>query len=127
MSGKMIGRYEIKGELGRGGMATVYLAYDPVLEREVALKVLPTYFAHEPEFSARFAREAKTVAALEHNAIVSMYDVRACYPQAGYRAISQVGGFHSCIAGTTAFFAILARFLSSAIIRSTCDLPRNWR
>jgi serine/threonine-protein kinase len=55
-------------------MATVYLAYDPVLEREVALKVLPTYFAHEPEFSARFAREAKTVAALEHNAIVSMYD-----------------------------------------------------
>ncbi len=74
MSGKMIGRYEIRGELGRGGMATVYLAYDPVLEREVALKVLPTYFAHEPEFSARFATEAKTVAALEHNAIVSMYD-----------------------------------------------------
>lgn len=74
MSSKKIGRYEIRGELGRGGMATVYLAYDPVLEREVALKVLPTYFAHEPEFSARFAREAKTVAALEHNAIVSMYD-----------------------------------------------------
>lgn len=74
MSSKKIGRYEIRSELGRGGMATVYLAYDPVLEREVALKVLPTYFAHEPEFSARFAREAKTVAALEHNAIVSMYD-----------------------------------------------------
>ena len=74
MSSKTIGRYEIRDELGRGGMATVYLAYDPVLEREVALKVLPTYFAHEPEFSARFAREAKTVAALEHNAIVSMYD-----------------------------------------------------
>jgi len=74
MNSKKIGRYEIRSELGRGGMATVYLAYDPVLEREVALKVLPTYFAHEPEFSARFAREAKTVAALEHNAIVSMYD-----------------------------------------------------
>jgi predicted Ser/Thr protein kinase len=74
MSSKKIGRYEIKSELGRGGMATVYLAYDPILEREVALKLLPTYFAHEPEFSARFAREAKTVAALEHNAIVSMYD-----------------------------------------------------
>jgi predicted Ser/Thr protein kinase len=74
MSSKKIGRYEIRSELGRGGMATVYLAYDPVLEREVALKVLPTYFAHEPEFSARFAREAKIVAALEHHAIVSMYD-----------------------------------------------------
>jgi serine/threonine-protein kinase len=74
MSQKMIGRYEIVNELGRGGMATVYLAYDPTLEREVALKLLPNYFAHDPEFSARFEREAKTVAALEHNAIVSMYD-----------------------------------------------------
>ncbi|MEJ2749553.1 MAG: serine/threonine-protein kinase, partial [Anaerolineae bacterium] len=74
MSEKKIGRYEIKSELGRGGMATVYLAYDPVLEREVALKLLPNYFAHDPEFSARFEREAKTVAALEHGSIVSMYD-----------------------------------------------------
>lgn len=74
MSEKKIGRYEIKRELGRGGMATVYLAYDPVLERDVALKLLPNYFAHDPEFSARFEREAKTVAALEHGSIVSMYD-----------------------------------------------------
>jgi serine/threonine-protein kinase len=74
MSEKKIGRYEIRRELGRGGMATVYLAYDPVLEREVALKLLPNYFAHDPEFSARFEREAKTVAALEHGSIVSMYD-----------------------------------------------------
>lgn len=74
MSEKKIGRYEIKSELGRGGMATVYLAYDPVLERDVALKLLPNYFAHDPEFSARFEREAKTVAALEHGSIVSMYD-----------------------------------------------------
>lgn len=71
---KSIGRYQIKEELGRGGMATVYLAYDPVLERDVALKLLPNYFAHDPEFFARFEREAKTVAALEHAAIVSMYD-----------------------------------------------------
>lgn len=74
MSQKTIGRYEIVEELGRGGMATVYRAYDPTLEREVALKLLPNYFAHDPEFSARFEREAKTVASLEHSAIVSMYD-----------------------------------------------------
>lgn len=74
MSEKQIGRYQIKSELGRGGMATVYLAYDPVLERDVALKLLPNYFAHDPEFSARFEREAKTVASLEHGNIVSMYD-----------------------------------------------------
>jgi len=74
MSEKTIGRYQIKNELGRGGMATVYLAYDPILEREVALKLLPNYFAHDPEFSARFEREAKTVSALDHGSIVSMYD-----------------------------------------------------
>ncbi len=74
MSEKSIGRFQIKEELGRGGMATVYLAYDPRLKRDVALKLLPSYFAHDPEFSARFEREAKVVAALEHGSIVSMYE-----------------------------------------------------
>ena len=69
-----IGRYEVKGPLGRGGMATVYQAYDPHFEREVAIKVLPREFMHEPEFLARFKREAKTIAALEHPAIVPVYD-----------------------------------------------------
>jgi serine/threonine-protein kinase len=69
-----IDRYEIKNELGRGGMATVYQAYDPRFERDVALKVLPREFLHEAEFRARFTREARTIAALEHPAIVPVYD-----------------------------------------------------
>ena len=72
---KKVGRYEIKSELGRGGMATVYLGYDSLFEREVAVKVLPAEFLHDPQFSVRFHREAKVIAALEHPAIVPVYDV----------------------------------------------------
>lgn len=74
MNDKKFGRYELRKELGRGGMATVYLAYDPMFDREVAIKVLPREFLHDPMFKARFEREAKTVAALEHPAIVPVYD-----------------------------------------------------
>jgi serine/threonine protein kinase len=70
-----IGRYEIKSELGRGGMATVYLAYDPSFEREVAIKVLPREMLHDLQFLARFEREIKMVAGLEHPSIVPVYDV----------------------------------------------------
>ena len=74
MESKKFGRYEIKGEIGRGGMATVYHAYDPRFEREVALKVLPREMLHDPQFRTRFEREAKTIAMLEHPAIVPVYD-----------------------------------------------------
>ncbi|MFN8410875.1 MAG: protein kinase [Anaerolineales bacterium] len=70
-----IGRYQIKSELGRGGMATVYLAYDPSFDREVAIKVLPREFLHDPQFQHRFKNEIKTIAALEHPAIVPVHDV----------------------------------------------------
>jgi serine/threonine protein kinase len=69
------GRYEIKSELGRGGMATVYRAYDPSFDRQVAIKVLPREMLHDPQFRPRFERELKIVAALEHPAIVPVYDV----------------------------------------------------
>ncbi|NJN80056.1 MAG: serine/threonine protein kinase [Anaerolineales bacterium] len=72
---EQIGRYIIKSELGRGGMATVYRAYDPSFDREVALKILPREMLHDPHFRARFEREIKLVASLEHPAIVPVYDV----------------------------------------------------
>jgi serine/threonine protein kinase len=74
MTPEKIGRYQVEGEIGRGGMATVYKAYDPRFERNVAIKVLPREFMHDPEFRARFNREAKTIATLEHPAIVPVYD-----------------------------------------------------
>jgi serine/threonine protein kinase len=74
MESQKFGRYEIRAEIGRGGMATVYHAYDPRFEREVALKVLPREMLHDPQFRTRFEREAKTIAMLEHPAIVPVYD-----------------------------------------------------
>lgn len=74
MNGTKIDRYELKSELGRGGMATVYLAWDPRFERNVAIKLLPRQFLHDPTFRARFQREARMIAQLEHTAIVPVYD-----------------------------------------------------
>ena len=74
MTLRKIGRYEILSELGRGGMSTVFLAHDPRFERDVAVKLLPRAFLHDPTFIARFSREAKTIASLEHAAIVPVYD-----------------------------------------------------
>jgi serine/threonine-protein kinase len=71
---EQVGRYEIKSELARGGMATVYYAHDPRFKRDVAVKVLPREFLHDVTFRARFEREAQTIAALEHPAIVPVYD-----------------------------------------------------
>lgn len=69
-----IGRYEIKGELGQGGMATVFLAYDPQMKRDVAIKVLPPHLLNDANFRGRFEREAQIIASLEHAAIVPVYD-----------------------------------------------------
>lgn len=69
-----IGRYEVIEELGQGGMAMVYLARDPYIKRQVAVKVLPRQFTFDPEFRGRFQREAEVIAALEHGSIVPVYD-----------------------------------------------------
>ena len=69
-----IGRYEVIQELGQGGMAMVYLARDPYIKRQVAIKVLPRQFTFDPQFRTRFQHEAEVIAALEHPAIVPVYD-----------------------------------------------------
>lgn len=69
-----IGRYEVVQELGQGGMAMVYLARDPYIKRQVAVKVLPRQFTFDPQFRTRFQREAEVIATLEHAAIVPVYD-----------------------------------------------------
>src|SRR5687768_17026697 len=68
-------RYEIKEELGQGGMAAVYRAYDPLFEREVALKILKQELLNDSQVRERFERETKIIAKLEHAAIVPVYDV----------------------------------------------------
>lgn len=73
--GQMLGHYRVMGELGRGGMGEVYRVADTKLDREVALKVVPPELAADPRRLARFAREAKTLAALNHPNIVQIYSV----------------------------------------------------
>jgi len=70
---KLSNRYEITGELGRGGMGVVYRARDPLLDREVAIKLIPPTMLN-PETEQRFQHEAKLVAQMDHPAIVSIYD-----------------------------------------------------
>ena len=72
--GRKIERYEILEEIGRGGMATVYRAFDSNLERHVAVKLLHPHLAGHGESRARFQREAQAVARLKHDALLEIYD-----------------------------------------------------
>ncbi len=69
-----IGRYQIRSLLGRGGMAVVYLAFDPYIERQVAIKVLLKDRSYDDNLRTRFKRESRMVASLNHPAIVPVYD-----------------------------------------------------
>jgi Tol biopolymer transport system component/serine/threonine protein kinase len=76
-SGKTLAHYEIRSPLGQGGMGEVFVAHDRKLSRDVAFKVLPSELAANPERLARFEREAKAIAALNHPNIVHVYSVEA--------------------------------------------------
>ena len=72
--GENVGPYRIIAQLGQGGMATVFKAYHPALDREVAIKVLHAAFKGDPQFFTRFKREAQIVARLDHPNIIPIYD-----------------------------------------------------
>lgn len=72
--GQNLGSYRIVEQVGRGGMATVYKAYQPAMDRYVAVKVLPAHFMQDPTFVERFEREARTIARLEHPHILPVHD-----------------------------------------------------
>ena len=77
MIGTKLAHYTVTEKLGEGGMGQVWLAHDERLDRDVAIKVLPPGFAEDPERLARFEREAKTLAALDHPNIVHIYSVES--------------------------------------------------
>src|SRR5712691_7593761 len=74
-AGTNLGRYEIRSQIGVGGMGEVYLAEDTKLERTVALKILPADVASDQERMRRFVQEAKAAAALNHPNIAHIYDI----------------------------------------------------
>ncbi len=73
MIGKTLGQYEIVEMLGKGGMGEVYRAHDSKLDRDVAIKLLPPHLTGDPERLARFEREAKVLASLNHPNIGAIY------------------------------------------------------
>src|SRR6185369_8611683 len=72
--GQSLGQYRVIEQIGKGGMATVFRASQPSLSREVAIKVLPEFFAEEPAFHERFRQEAMAVASLRHPNILMVFD-----------------------------------------------------
>ncbi|HVF34258.1 MAG TPA: serine/threonine-protein kinase, partial [Candidatus Saccharimonadia bacterium] len=84
--------YLIKREIGKGGMATVYLAVQASLDREVALKVMQPTLANDPNFSRRFMQEARTLASLSHPHIVAVYDVGVTEAQLHYFSMQHLPG-----------------------------------
>ena len=73
-SSRLLGRYRILHRIGKGGMGDVWLAEDPSLHRQVAIKTLPTHSQNDREFALRFAHEAQAAAALNHPHILSIHD-----------------------------------------------------
>src|SRR5512147_1875574 len=78
MIGKTLGNFEITSQLGRGGMGEVYQAKDWKLGRDVAIKVLPEEFARDSDRVARFQREAKLLASLNHPNIAAIHGLEEC-------------------------------------------------
>ena len=72
---RLANKYDIQSEIGRGGMGVVYRAFDVMLERPVAVKILPVELTFDQQFVARFRKEAVTAASLHHANIVTIHDV----------------------------------------------------
>jgi len=74
-----IGKYEIIKDVGRGSTGYVYLSHDPYYGRDVAIKVLPEHIASREDLRARFEREARAIASLNHPSICSLFDIGSGY------------------------------------------------
>jgi tetratricopeptide (TPR) repeat protein len=93
-----VGKYDILGRLGSGAMGVVYHAHDPLLERDVALKVMLPQIARDPEQKHRFEREARAVARMMHPNVVTVFDLGYHSDGSPYIAMEFLGGndlFHS--------------------------------
>lgn len=91
MIGRTLGPYQVVAKVGEGGMGEGYRARDPRLGRDVAIKILPEPYASDPERLARFEREAKTLAALNHPNIAALYGLEGLDRQEGQVVVNWTG------------------------------------
>jgi hypothetical protein len=113
-----LGRYTVRAELGRGGFATVYRAFDSSLEREVALKVLHPQLTTDRTFAQRFRKEARALAGMRQPNIITVYEVGEADGRL-YIAMELVNG--SSLAQTLADRGRLAWKETLAILKPVCD------
>src|SRR6266487_3456859 len=73
--GRKLGKYTLEAKLGEGGMAAVFSSHHPQFDRPVAIKILPPTIGRDAGFRARFEREGRTVAGLNHPNIIRIYDI----------------------------------------------------
>jgi serine/threonine-protein kinase len=73
--GRKLGKYTLEASLGQGGMAAIYRSHHPQFNRPVAIKILPPTIGQDPSFRARFEREGRTIAAMNHPSIIRVYDI----------------------------------------------------
>src|SRR3954467_12351581 len=100
-SGTKLGPYEIIAPIGAGGMGEVYRAKDTRLNRDVAIKVLPSSFANDPDRRARFEREAQAVAALSHPNVIAIFDTGLHDPSTGSGEATQLYVVMELLGGMT--------------------------
>jgi serine/threonine protein kinase len=119
-TGARIGPYEVQSAIGAGGMGEVYRARDTRLDRDAALKILPEAFAAHPDRLARFEREAKVLASLNHPNIAQIY---------GLEETTDHGRRVHAIAMELVEGGTIADLLSHGPLRpgERCPLPARWR
>ena len=122
MIGTTVSHYRITGKLGSGGMGEVYRAEDITLGREVAVKVLPQAFTQDPERLARFEREAKVLASLNHPNVGGIYDLEE---SDGVKALvlELVEGEHHEVVGS----AKTSLFVADAFMFTDFEQALEWR
>ena len=127
LTGKRLGPYEILSAIGAGGMGEVYRARDTRLNRDVAIKVLPEVFADDADRMARFEREARVLAALNHPHIAAIYGLEESNSSRAL-VMELVDGptLADRIADRPLIILGPDRYLSTRRWRSPSRLPKRW-
>jgi serine/threonine protein kinase len=115
--GARLGPYEIVAALGAGGMGEVYRARDPRLRRDIAVKVLPEAVASSPDRLARFEREARTVASLNHPNIVVVHSIEELSTPVARRLATDRARWHAELGDLDAAFRDLDDSLAERELR----------